>query len=124
MLVKIMKRIYTEFQSAINYTAATRTRGISNMCASLYRIPGYGNFAAHSRPANISTPLITAVYASRDVAESIYGVLDCYQLRSSHTVTRNFKKMRLFPTNPGLLEFGGLQRTRKMFHAPYKTCNC
>ena len=179
-----MKRLYTEFQSAINYTAATRTRGNSKKCASLYRIPGHRNFAAHSGPANLSTPpitpvkasraaaetiyvvsdcyqshsgntvtrnfkkirlfltkpglpdfaahggpanlstpLITHVYASREVAKSIYGVLDCYQLRSGHRDTMIFKEMSFFLLNPGLLEFGGPQRTRKPFHAAYKTCN-
>ena len=177
----MLQRLHTKFWTAINYTAATRLRGISNKCASLYRIPGYGIFAAHSGPANISMPLIKPVYASRDVAETIYGVSDCYQLHSGNTDTRNFtkfhlfltkprlpdlaahsgpanistplitpvyasidvaesiygvlgcyqlrighrdtmmfKEMSLFPSNPGLLECGGPQRTRKPFHAPIR----
>ena len=120
----MLQRTYTEFQSAIKYTAALRTRGKSNKCASLYRIPGYRIFASHSGPANLFTPLITPVNASKDIGETIYAVSDCYQLHSGNTGTTNFKKLRLFLLHPGLLDFGGPQRTRKPFHAPYKTCIC
>ena len=119
----MLQRSYAQFQTAINYTAATRARRISKNCAFFYCIPGYWNLAAHSGPANCFMSLITPVNASRDAAKTTYVVSDCYQLRSGHTVTRNLKKMRPFLTSPGLLEFGGPQRTRKAFHAPYKTCN-
>ena len=78
MLVKMSQRPYTEFQIAINYAAATRLRVISKKCALFQRIPGYWNSAAHSGPANLSTPLTKPVYASGDVAKTIYGVSDCY----------------------------------------------
>ena len=97
-----MERHYTEFQIAINYTAATRARRISKNCVFSYCIPGYWNLAAHSGPANHSMPLIRPVNASRDVAKTIYGVSDCYQLHSGNTDTRNFKKIHLFLTKPGL----------------------
>ena len=47
-------------------------------------------------------PLIRPVNASRDAAENIYRVADCYQLHSGNTETRNFKKNQLFLTKPGL----------------------
>ena len=119
-----MQRPYTQFETAINYTAATRARRISKNCAFFYCIPGYWNLAAHSGPANCFMPLIRPVIASRYYGETIYWVSDCYQLRSGHTVTSNFKKIRPFPTNPQLLEFSRPQRTTKPFHGPYNTCNC
>ena len=52
--------------------------------------------AAHSGPANHSTPFIRPVIASRDVAKAIYGVSDCFQLRSANMDTRKFKKIAPF----------------------------
>ena len=86
--------------------------------------PGLPDFAAHSGPPNLSMFLITPANASRNASKTIYAVSDCYQLHSGNTGTTNFKKLRLFLLHPGLLEFGGPQRTRKPFHAPYKTCKC
>ena len=124
MLVEILQRPYSQFQTAINYTAATRAGRTSKNCAFFYCIPGYLNLAAHSGPAKRFMPLIRPVIACRDSAKTIYAVSDCYQLHSGNTVTRNFKKMRLFLTKPGLPAFCGPQRTRKPFHAPYKTRIC
>ena len=60
-----------DFQTATNQTVATRTRGRSK---NWNRSTDFWNFAAHSGHANHSTHLIRPVIASRDVAETIYGV--------------------------------------------------
>ena len=56
----------------------------------------YWNLAAHSGPANHSTSFIRPVIAIRDVAETIYGNSDCYQLHRGNMDTRNFKKIAPF----------------------------
>ena len=96
------------------------TRNFKN-CSFSQRIRGYWNLAAHSGPPNNSTLFVRPASSSRVVLETIYGVSDCFQLRSGNMDTRNFKKRRLFLTNPVLLEFGGPRRTRKSFHVIYKT---
>ena len=106
------------------HSGSADTRNFKRNCAFFRRIPDYWNLAAHSGPANYFTPFIRPVIASRDIAEAIYGVSDSLQLRRGNMDTRNFKKLRLFLRNLGLLEFGGPQRTGKPFNAPYKTCNC
>ena len=118
------QRPYTQFQTAINYTAATRARRISKNCAFFYCIPGYWILAAHSGPAKRFMPLIKPVIASRDSAETIYGVSDCYQLRSGHTVTSNFKKKSPFSNESPVTGIWPPTADPKPFQAPYNTRNC
>ena len=157
----MLRRPYTEIQTAINYTAAAPTREISKKLRIFPKNPGLLEFGRPRRTRKCFHVIYRTVIASRDVAKTIYGVSDCYQLHSGNMDTSNFKKLRLFKRilrdlaktkngvsdcyqlhsgstdtrnfkkklrlfrkNPGLLEFARPQRTRKPFHALYKTCSC
>ena len=95
----MLQRPYTEFQTAFNCAAATWTREISKKRRLFLTNPVLLEFGGPCRTRKSFHVIYKTVIASRDVAEAIYGVLDCFQLRSGNMDTSNFKKLRLFQTN-------------------------
>ena len=95
----VAKTIYGNSDCYQLHSGSTDTRNFKKNCAFFRRIPDYWNLAAHSGPPNHSTSFIRPVIAVRDVAETIHGNSDCYQLPSGNKHTRNFEKLRLFPSN-------------------------
>ena len=88
----VAKTIYGNSDCYQLHSGSTDTRNFKKNCAFFRRIPDYWNLAAHSGPPNHSTSFIRPVIAVRDVAETIHGNSDCYQLHSGSTDTRNFKR--------------------------------
>ena len=72
----MLQRPYTEFQTAINYTAAAPTLEISKKLPLFRKNPGLLEFGRPQRTRKTFHALRMTLIASRDVAEAIYGVSD------------------------------------------------